>query len=314
MTDLHGRTIEYLRVSVTDLCDLRCRYCMPSNGVCKKRHEDMLTEDELILAMETAAELGIRKIRLTGGEPLLKKNILSICRRAANIPGIRELCMTTNGTLLAPMAKQLREAGVRRLNISLDTLNAEKYATMTRTGDLSDALSGLEAALDAGFDKVKLNAVLMEGFNDDEIEDLAQLTVKYPVDVRFIELMPMTAHFSEGRYLPCGAVLEKLPQLKPEGTQGVARLYRLPDGQGRVGLITPVSDHFCARCDRLRLTADGRVKPCLHSREEFSLKGLDKAGMTGAFKKALSAKPLWHGELDEDHPSRAGRTMNCIGG
>lgn len=314
MTDLHGRKIEYLRVSVTDLCDLRCRYCMPSNGVCKKRHEDMLTEDELILAMEAAAELGIRKIRLTGGEPLLKKNILSICRRAANIPGIEELCMTTNGTLLAPMAKELRAAGIRRLNISLDTLNPEKYAAMTRTGHLHDALQGLEAALAAGFDKVKLNAVLMGGFNDDEIEDLAQLTVTHPVDVRFIELMPMTADFPEGRYLPCDTVLAKLPQLLPDGTQGVARLYRLPGAQGRVGLITPVSDHFCGRCDRLRLTADGKVKPCLHSREEFSLKGLDKEGMVSVFKKALTAKPLWHGELDEDHPSRAGRSMNRIGG
>ena len=314
MTDLHGRTIEYLRVSVTDLCDLRCRYCMPVEGVCKKSHDDMLTEDELIRAMEAAAELGIKKIRLTGGEPLVKKNILSICRRAANIPGIRELCMTTNGTLLAPVAKELREAGVQRLNISLDTLNAEKYAAMTRTGNLRDALAGLEAALEAGFDRVKINAVLIGGFNDDEIEDLAQLTVKYPVDVRFIELMPMTEGFTLGHYLPCGAVLKQLPQLTPDGMEGVARLYRLPNAQGRVGLITPVSDHFCARCDRLRLTADGKVKPCLHSREEFSLKGLDKAGMTDVFKKALSAKPLWHGELDECHPSRAGRSMNRIGG
>jgi cyclic pyranopterin phosphate synthase len=222
--------------------------------------------------------------------------------------------MTTNGTLLAPVAKQLREAGIKRLNISLDTLNAEKYAAMTRTGTLRDALNGLEAALAAGFEKIKLNAVLMDGFNDDEIEDLAQLTVKYPVDVRFIELMPMTAEFAEGRYLPCDAVLAKLPQLTAENTEGVARLYRLPDGQGRVGLITPVSDHFCARCDRLRLTADGKVKPCLHSREEFSLKGLDKPGMVDVFKKVLCAKPLWHGELDEDHPSRAGRSMNRIGG
>lgn len=314
MTDLYGRTIEYLRVSVTDLCDLRCRYCMPEQGVCKKSHDEMLTEDELICAIEAAAELGMKKVRLTGGEPLLKRNILSICRRSASIPGIEELCMTTNGTLLAPVAKELRQAGVQRLNISLDTLNPEKYTAMTRTGQLHDAVNGLEAALGAGFDGVKINAVLIGGFNDDEIETLAQLTVKYPVDVRFIELMPMTAHFSEGYYLPCDTVLKKLPQLKPEGTQGVARLYRLPGAQGRVGLITPVSDHFCSRCDRLRLTADGKVKPCLHSREEFSLKGLDRQGMVDVFKKAITAKPLWHGELDERHPSRAGRSMNRIGG
>lgn len=314
MTDPYGRTIEYLRVSVTDLCNLRCRYCMPEGGVRKKAHADMLTEDELITAIRAAAALGIKKLRITGGEPLVKRNILSICRRAAAVDGIEELCLTTNGTLLPEFARDLRDAGVTRLNMSLDTLNAEKYARITRTGDLSDALAGLEAALAAGFEKIKLNTVLMGGFNDCEIEDLAQLTVRYPVDLRFIELMPMTDGFSDGTYLPAMTVPDRLPQLEPAGTEGVARLYRLPGAMGRVGLITPVSDHFCAACDRLRLTADGKVKPCLHTGAEFSLKGLDFAGMKAVLERAIGAKPRWHGQLDTAHPSRAGRSMNRIGG
>ena len=313
MVDGWGRQIEYLRVSVTDLCNLRCRYCMPPEGVCKRAHADMLTEDELITALEAAAHLGIKKIRITGGEPLVKRNLLSICRRAAAIGGIRELCLTTNGTLLAPVAKDLRQAGVSRLNISLDTLNPEKFAAMTLTGRLSDALAGLDAALDAGFDKIKVNAVLIGGFNDDEIEDLAGLTVEKPIDLRFIELMPMTGGF-DGRYLPADTVPERLPRLEALGTEGVARMYRLPGAMGRVGLITPVSHHFCAACDRLRLTADGKVKPCLHSGEEFSLKGLDRDGMEAVLRQAIGAKPAWHGQLDAQHPSAAGRSMNRIGG
>ena len=313
MTDPYGRKIEYLRVSVTDLCNLRCRYCMPPDGVCKRPHADMLTQEELITAMEAAAALGIKKIRITGGEPLVKRNILSICRQAAAIDGIRELCLTTNGTLLAPMAKDLRQAGVSRLNISLDTLDPEKYAAMTVTGQLSDALAGLDRALEAGFDKIKVNAVLMGGFNDDEIEALSHLTMEKPIDLRFIELMPMTEGF-DGNYLPADTVLQRLPQLEALGSEGVARLYRLPGAQGRIGLITPVSCHFCGTCDRLRLTADGKVKPCLHSREEFSLKGLDFDGMKAVLVRAIGAKPPWHGQLDALHPSAAGRSMNQIGG
>ena len=181
MTDQYGRKITYLRMSVTELCNLRCRYCMPEEGVCKKGHTQMLTEDEMIAAVEAAASLGITKLRITGGEPLVKKNIVSICRRAAAVEGISEVCLTTNGVLLEQLAQPLREAGVSRLNISLDTLNAEKYAYITRKGQLSDALRGIETALDAGFDKIKINAVLIGGFNDGEIRDLAELTRRYQI-------------------------------------------------------------------------------------------------------------------------------------
>ena len=317
MRDSFGREITYLRVSVTELCNLRCRYCMPADGVCKKEHEDMLTEEEILLAIATAAELGVTKLRITGGEPLVKKNIVSICDKASKIPGIREICLTTNGTLLPKLAIPLREAGLDRLNISLDTLDAEKFRYITRLGSLDEALGGIETALEAGFRKIKLNTVLIGGFNDDEIPALAELTRKWPVDLRFIEMMPMYdgGDFTEGSFIPCDTVLQKLPELEAvERDGGVARLYRLPGAQGRVGLISPLSCHFCRECNRIRLTADGRLKPCLHGREEFSVKGLDAAGMREQFEKAILAKPEWHGELSYAQRSHSGRNMNRIGG
>ena len=317
MIDQFGRNVTYLRVSVTELCNLRCRYCMPAEGVCKKNHADMLTEDEMITAIDAAASLGITKLRITGGEPLVKKNILSICRRAAAVSGIQEVCLTTNGILLPQLAKPLHDAGVRRLNLSLDTLNPEKYAYITRIGKLEDFLAGFHAALDAGFEKIKLNAVLIGGFNDDEIVPLAELTRQYPVDMRFIEMMPMcdSAQFGEDAYIPYTKVLEALPDARPVPKDGgVAKLYRLPGAQGNIGLISPVSAHFCGDCNRVRLTADGKVKPCLHSGAEYPLKGLSFEGMRAQLEKAIWNKPKWHGCLDAAHHSGAGRNMNQIGG
>ena len=317
MIDRFGRPITYLRISVTELCNLRCRYCMPEEGVCKKSHFDMMTEDETILAVEAAASLGITKLRITGGEPLVKRNILSICRRAAAVAGIEEVCLTTNGILLPKLAKDLREAGVSRLNLSLDTLNPKKYAYITRIGSLEDFRAGLDAALNAGFEKIKINTVLIGGFNDDEIVPLADLTKQYPVDVRFIELMPMydSGDFDRKAFIPYTKVLEQLPdaaEVEPDG--GVAKLYRLPGAQGSLGLISPVSAHFCGNCNRLRLTADGKLKPCLHSAEEYALKGLDFDGMKAVMEQAIRNKPAWHGDLDALHRSQAGRNMNQIGG
>ncbi len=317
MVDTFGRNISYLRLSVTELCNLRCRYCMPEDGVCKKRHEDMLTQEEMILAVRAAAALGISKLRITGGEPLVKAGIVDLCREAAAVEGIRELCLTTNGTLLPKLAGPLREAGVNRLNISLDTLDPEKYAYITRVGSLADALAGIEAALSCGFDKVKINSVLIGGFNDDEIPQLAELSCRYPLDVRFIELMPMydSGDFGPEAYLPYTVVTERLPELRPvESDGGVARLYRLPGAQGNVGLISPVSAHFCAECNRIRLTADGKLKPCLHSSDEISLKGLDYEGMLETMRSAILAKPKWHGVLSYRERSQANRNMNQIGG
>ena len=317
MKDSFGREITYLRLSVTELCNLRCRYCMPEDGVCKKAHDDMLTQEEMLAAIRAAARLGVSKLRLTGGEPLVKPNIVSLCREAAATPGIRELCLTTNGTLLPKLAGPLREAGVDRLNISLDTLDEEKYRYITRRGELKDALQGIEAAQEAGFEKIKLNAVLIGGFNDDEIPALAQLTRHYPVDLRFIELMPMydSGDFGPEAFLPYTVVTEKLPELEPlPGDGGVAKLYRLPGAQGRIGLISPVSAHFCAACSRIRITADGKIKPCLHSPDELSIKGLSEAEMEAVLRRAILSKPQWHGELSYSRRSQAKRNMNQIGG
>ena len=318
MIDTFGREIYYLRLSVTDRCNLRCWYCMPAEGICnKKRHEEMLTEDEMVMAVRAAASLDIRKLRLTGGEPLVKKNILSICERCAAVDGIRELCMTTNGTLLPTMAGALKAAGVSRLNISLDTLDAEKYAAITRVGVLDEALRGIEAALDAGFAGIKINAVLIGGFNDGEIPALADLTRRWPVDVRFIELMPMTENetFGKNAYVPDEAVLTALPELVPAPqNDGVARLYRLPGAKGNVGLISAVSNHFCAGCNRIRLTADGKLKPCLHSDRECSIKGLSEEEMRREIEKMILAKPACHAPLSALERSHAGRNMNQIGG
>lgn len=317
MIDRYGRNITYLRLSVTERCNLRCRYCMGEEGICKKAHGEMLTEDEMIRAVEVAASLGITKLRITGGEPLVKKNLLSICRRARAVEGIDELCITTNATLLPGLAKPLREAGVDRVNISLDTLNSEKYAYITRRGRLEDALAGIKSAQAAGFDRIKINTVLIGGFNDDEIRELAELTLRYPVDVRFIELMPMYdgGEFGQSAMLPCSAVLESLPELEALAHDGsVAKLYRLPGAQGKVGLISPVSSHFCAQCNRIRLTADGNLKPCLHSADEFSIKGLDAEGMRRQFETTLAHKPACHAELTASQRSEARRDMNRIGG
>ena len=317
MIDKMGRDITYLRISLTDKCNLRCRYCMPEEGVCKRSHHEMMSEDEVVTAVKVAASLGIHKVRLTGGEPLVKRNIVSICRRVAAVEGIKEVCMTTNGILLPQLTKQLREAGVNRLNLSLDTLDPEKYAYITRIGQLAHFQAGLEAALEAGFDKVKINAVLIGGFNDNEIEALADLTMQYPVDMRFIELMPIQDHdeFGESAYVPYSKVLEKLPQAVPVPKDGgVAKLYRLPGAKGNIGLISPINAHFCGECNRIRLTADGKLKPCLHGAEEYSIKGLNFDDMKAVFEQAIWSKPAWHGDLDAVHRSQAGRNMNEIGG
>ena len=226
---------------------------------------------------------------------------------------MEELCLTTNGVLLPPLADELRAAGVRRVNLSLDTLDAEKYARITRIGCLDDALRGLDAALSAGFDRVKLNAVLLGGFNDDEIPALAGLTREYPVDVRFIEWMPMGQRPPVAYPLDCGVVLKALPELTalpPDG--GVAERYILPGAQGYVGLIRPVSCQFCAGCNRLRLTADGKLKGCLHSREEIPLRGLHGQALEDAVRRGILHKPERHHltERSSDTP----RNMNQIGG
>ena len=314
MKDQFDREITYLRVSITDLCNLRCRYCMP-DGVCRKRHEDILTFEEITEIVAAAAELGISKIRITGGEPLVRRGCAELCGMIARIDGIREIDLTTNGVLLPRYAAALKEAGVTRVNISIDSLDPEKYARITGGGVLADALAGIEAAAAAGLTPIKLNTVLIGGFNDDEIPSFVELTRKTPVELRFIELMPMGGHFGPEAYLPGDTVLQRVPELAPlPENGGVARLYRLPDGRGRVGLISPLSRHFCATCNRLRLTSEGNLKPCLHSSQEIPIRGKHGDELLQTLREAIFAKPRMHGVLDAEHRSEAGRTMNTIGG
>ncbi len=317
MKDHFGRSISYLRISVTDRCNLRCRYCMPENGIQKCSHRDILSLEEVLEIASAAVALGIRKIRLTGGEPLVRRGLLSLCSALSALPGLDTLCLTTNGQLLPQMAAELHTAGVRRVNISLDSLNPDTYRYITRGGDLAAAMAGIYAALDAGFDAVKLNVVLLGGINDDEISVLAGLSQALPLSLRFIELMPIgsAADLADTAYLPCSRVLAALPQLEPLPQQdGVAALYRLPGAVGTVGLISPLSNCFCPGCDRIRLTADGCIKPCLHSQEELSLRGLHGAALRSRLAEAIAAKPLGHQICFPASRSQASRDMYQIGG
>ena len=315
MQDTFGRKITYLRLSVTDLCNLRCRYCMGAEGVEKRAHSEMCSLEQLRDIAAAAAACGVRKIRLTGGEPLVRRGIVDLCRMLREIPGIEELCLTTNGVLLPALAAPLRAAGVDRLNISLDTLRPDRFRDITRVGSLADVLRGLEAAESAGFQNLKLNCVLLGGVSDDEIADFAARTLTHPWQVRFIELMPMgtCVGWDRAHFLPSDAVLARCPQLREVGTQGVCRVYRLPGARGTVGLISPMSHRFCSGCDRIRVTADGRLKPCLHSSEEIPLAGLSGAELRRAVERGIAAKPQRH-HLAEEGRSGAGRGMYEIGG
>ena len=314
MKDGYGRDIYYLRLSVTDLCNLRCVYCMPAGGVEKRRHEDVLTVEELEEIARSAGRCGLRKIRLTGGEPLVRRGIVDICARTAAAPGVEEVCMTTNGLLLPKLAPELRKAGLRRVNISLDTLSPELYRELTRVGNIEDAVAGLKAALD-NFETVKINAVLIGGTNEPEIRQMVYITKDAPVELRFIELMPIgeCAHWPRERFLENSAVLEAVPELEPCGTSGVARLFSLPNARGRVGLISPLSSHFCPECNRIRITPDGRLKPCLHSAQEIELRGFHGAELDAKLREGICAKPMRH-HLSPASPSESLRGMSRIGG
>ena len=284
MRDPFGRPITYLRLAVTDRCNLRCRYCVPEE--CGPAGGAVLSGEALVEIARQAVLCGVKKIRLTGGEPLVRRDIAALCRSIADLEGLEELCITTNGTALETLAGPLREAGVDRLNVSLDSLRPQRYAALTRGGRL--------------------------GVNQDEIPDFVDLTRRFPLEVRFIELMPI-GEGARGDFLPAGEVLRQCPDLVPAGTGGVARQYRLPGAPGLVGLITPMSCRFCGSCDRIRVTADGMLKPCLHSEREIDLRGLTGEALRQAIAAGAAAKPERHYLAETGH-SGAGRTMNRIGG
>ena len=314
MKDSFGRKIEYLRLSVTDLCNYRCIYCMDEEDVEKTRHSDILSIEELTEIVQAAYSLGIRKIRLTGGEPLVRKGLITLCRNIRGISDDIELGITTNGSLLPDMAKELKEAGVDRLNISLDTLNPKNFRIITRTGDLHQAIDGINAAIDAGFDNIKINTVLLGGINDSEVFDFIRLTEKIPVQVRFIELMPLgvVKNWDKNRFITVDLIEKYLRSAAELKVDGVAKVYRLPNHRGTIGLIAPVSDCFCSSCNKIRITADGNLKSCLHSNSEISLRGLHGEDLINTIRQGILKKPLQH-RLNEDC-SATSRNMNEIGG
>lgn len=291
---------------------------MPEEGVEKKACGEILRIEDFIEIAKVVVTLGIDKIRISGGEPLVRRGVLTLMREIGNIEGLKDFAITTNGILLPRYAQALRDAGVRRVNISLDTFDAEKYRTITRGGDLNKALAGISAALEADFDRVKINVVLMKDFNDDEISRFVEITGDKPIDVRFIELMPFVGQqeFAYGSYLSGNAVLEVCRDLREEprdDPSSPARYYRLPGAKGRVGLIEPMSHQFCNQCNRIRITADGHILSCLHSKNEIDLKPAlgNRDALKTLILQAVSEKPMTHrlseGELME-------RDMGKIGG
>jgi cyclic pyranopterin phosphate synthase len=301
MKDSYGREVTYLRLSITDRCNLRCKYCMPEGGIKKLVHEDMLSLEEIDEIVAAFVDLGINKVRITGGEPLVRKGIITLIDKISRHSGITDLALTTNGIHLKAMAKELKEAGLTRVNISLDSLNDKKYAMMTRGGKLKNVLEGIEMAKQVGLTPIKLNVVLIGGFNDDEIENFVALTQDQAIDVRFIELMPIgeVATWSLDNFLPNDYVLQKVPDLIQEPSIELgspAVYYRLPGGKGRVGLISPISCKFCDSCNRIRLTSEGQLKYCLHSDEEFDLKTVlrEKGSLKEFIEYSILQKPREH--------------------
>lgn len=315
MKDRYGRTIKYLRLSVTDLCNCRCVYCMDENGVPRLPHSAILSFEEIEEIVRAAVSLGVTKVRLTGGEPLVRRGIDELVRRLRGIEGVEELAMTTNGARLAEYAARLKSAGLDRLNVSLDTLDPEKFRRITRIGELRDTLDGLDAARRAGFERIKLNTVLMGGVNDDEIAEIAALAKDGAFDVRFIELMPIgeCTDWDRRRFLPAERVLEYLPKGERVPSDGVAELWRPAGFRGTVGLIRPLSHRFCADCDRIRVTADGCLKPCLHSAREIPLRGKHGEALVRTIAEGMQTKPREH-HMADGHASESRRGMNRIGG
>src|SRR4030042_4435059 len=309
--DSHQRTIDYLRVSITDRCNLRCVYCMPSDGLMPLEHKEILRYEEIIRVVRIAAGIGVRKVRITGGEPLARKNVIYLISEIGNIEGIKDLSLTTNGILLSRYADKLVEAGLKRINISLDSLLPDRFKEITRGGDLNLVLKGIEAAEKAGLSPIKINMVPIRGLNADEIEDFAKLTLNLPYQVRFIEFMPFG---TEGLWSPerfvsveeIKSIVESVGPLTPAKLKksGPARYFRFDRAPGVIGFISPISNHFCGECNRLRLTADGKLRPCLFSETEIDLNPALRGGapdneIERLIRLSIEVKPEGHNLWNE---------------
>lgn len=321
--DSIGRTINYLRLSVTDRCNLRCRYCMPEEGISKSAHGDILSYEELYRIACAAVSIGIDKIRITGGEPLVRKGIIPFLRQLAEIPGLGQLVLTTNGVLLESMAADLHVAGVQRLNISLDSLNPETFRQISRGGDLARIMAGIEAARACGF-PIKLNMVVMRGINDHELLDFAALASTAAITVRFIEYMPAIREQNwQSLVVPGAEILSRLERtfslipLERAELAGPARNFRIAGAPGALGVITPVSHHFCSECNRIRVTASGLAKGCLFSGAQLDLKPALRGGSESDLAAALGAivdtKPVRH-QMSAEECHHQAFSMSSIGG
>lgn len=321
MIDNYGRKIEYLRVSLTDRCNLRCIYCMPDNDIDieKKCCNSTLNNEEIIKVIKAGATLGIKKIRYTGGEPLIIKGIDELIYNTAKISGIKDIAITTNGILLDDVIYDLKQAGLKRVNISLDTLKEDKFTKITRGGKVKKVLYAIEKCLSLGITPLKINTVLLKGINDDEIDDFINLTREIPVDVRFIELMPIGEgiKFYDKAAMTSEEVLQRFPNLIPVKTTEIstAELYQVKDAKGKVGFISPLSCKFCKDCNKIRLTSEGMVKPCLHSQEEIDIKEYlnNEILLISRLKEAILSKPEEH-KIEVNKRSETRRMMFQIGG
>jgi len=329
MFDKFDREINYLRVSITDRCNLRCNYCRPKEGISLKGHADILRYEEIIRIVSIAVKLGLIKVRITGGEPLVRRGFIEFITALKKINGLQDISLTTNGILLEQYAQGIFDAGITRINISLDSLNKEKYFQITNGGNLEAVLRGIAKAEQIGFSPIKINAVAIKGFNDNEVLDFAKLALEKPFQVRFIELMPMGQSNGHGEdYLPMSQLMQKiiakyeLEQLnvKKSKSAGPATIFKVKGGRGELGFINPVSSHFCSTCNRLRLTADGKLRACLLKEEEIDLKkalseNCSDAVLERLIREAILLKPKHH-DLDcsDRHLKKCHRDMSEIGG
>ncbi|MGA2525526.1 MAG: GTP 3',8-cyclase MoaA [Smithellaceae bacterium] len=330
MRDKFEREINYLRVSITDRCNLHCSYCRPKEGISLKGHDDILRYEEIIRIVSVAVKMGLIKVRLTGGEPLVRRGFIEFIAALKGINGLQDISLTTNGILLEEFAQDIFSAGIRRINVSLDSLNKGKYFRVTNGGDLEAVLRGITKAEEIGFSPIKINTVAIKGFNDDEVLEFAQLALNKPFQVRFIELMPVGQAKSEynNDYLPATQLMQeinsryKLEKItgKRNRSDGPATIFRIKGGRGEIGFINPISDHFCATCNRLRLTADGKLRSCLLNENEIDLKkalreNCSDAELEGYIREAVLLKPKQHDlACTETHLKKCHRNMSAIGG
>ena len=332
MLDLYHRQINYIRVSITDKCNLRCIYCKPSQDFHQIERSQILSYEEILRLIQVAVTCGISKVRLTGGEPLVRRDVINLVRSISQLDGVKDIALTTNGVLLDQMAQGLYEAGLHRINVSLDSLNREKYQNITCRDRLEQVLQGIKKAHEIGFSPIKINIVVIRGINDDEVLDLAQLSLTYPFHIRFIEFMPIGNNqlWQDKQYFSCLEMKKIItayrpiipsaspgPHHSPE-EDGPARLFEFEGAPGKIGFISPLSDHFCSTCNRIRLTADGRLRSCLFSNQEIDIKEAMRSGgsdedLRQIFIKGIENKPVG---LDRSQFSslKCNRFMNSIGG